>query len=108
MSTQTATQPQTTNAQTTTGATTAVEGTTTAAPPVKKQKITDRIVSLLTASTESDQLMTVSEIYTHLAEVSKGTVQATLSQLVKAGRVSLVKTGKRQPGYKVEKKDVNK
>lgn len=91
MSTQTAPQTAGTPAQ------------TVAAPEAsvaKKGKITDRVVSNLRTLGEG-QTMTISELGAKMPEIKRQTLQATLSQMVKAGRVEKVKTGKRQPGYKV-------
>ena len=103
MSTQTATQAQpaaqTAATEATTTATKAPVTATASTTPAKRQKITDRIVASL-RGLEETQVMTVSELYAKMSDVGEKTLQATLSQLVKAGRVVKVKTGKRQPGYK--------
>ena len=104
MSTQTA--PQST-APATTPATTEASApvtavTTASATPAKKQKITDTIVSTL-RSLEEGQTMTIAELAEKMGGVKRETLQATLSQMVKAKRVEKVVTGKRQPGYKAAK-----
>lgn len=96
MSTQTATQ---TVAQPSQSAESTQGSTVTPTAPAKRQKITDRIVSNL-RTLEDGQTLTISELYMRMSDVGEKTLQATLSQLVKAGRVEKVKTGKRQPGYK--------
>lgn len=70
--------------------------------PAKKSKITDSIVNHLKTLPE-DQVMTITELSEKIPGVKRDTLQVTLSQMVKSGRVEKVKTGKRQPGYKAKK-----
>lgn len=108
MSTNTATQAQgstaTATTATTEGAAPAVTTVTatSATPAAKKAKITDSIVATL-RSLEEGQTMTISELSDKMGGVKRETLQATLSQMVKAKRVEKVVTGKRQPGYKAAK-----
>lgn len=78
---------------------------TTSTAPVKRQKITERIVAHLKKSVaekgEKEGLQKISDLYSAMSDVERGTLQATLSQLVKAGKVEKVKTGERQPSYRV-------
>ena len=76
--------------------------TAQATAPAKKQKITDTIVTTL-RGLEEGQTMTIAELSTKMGNVKRETLQATLSQMVKAKRVEKVVTGKRQPGYKAAK-----
>lgn len=101
MSTQPATQsvPVSTQESSAQAATT---GTPAVSASAKKQKITDTIVSTL-RKLEEGQTMTISELSAHMGGVKRETLQATLSQMVKAKRVEKVTTGKRQPGYKAAK-----
>lgn len=94
MSTNTATQAAVAAPETQT----AVAETATA----KKSKITDSIVNHLKTLPE-DQVMTITELSEKIPGVKRDTLQVTLSQMVKSGRVEKVKTGKRQPGYKAKK-----
>lgn len=78
------------------------ETTAPAAATAKRQKMTDRIVATL-RGLEENQLLTIAELSAKMSDVKRETLQATLSQLVKAKRVEKVTTGKRQPGYKATK-----
>lgn len=102
MSTQPATQsaPVSTQESSAQAATTGTPAASSAS--AKKQKITDTIVSTL-RKLEDGQTMTISELSAHMGGVKRETLQATLSQMVKAKRVEKVTTGKRQPGYKAAK-----
>lgn len=99
MSTQTV--PQVQSATTETAPVTATT-TTATATSTKKPKITDSIVATL-RGLEEGQTMTITELAVKLPETKRETLQATLSQMVKAKRVEKVVTGKRQPGYKATK-----
>lgn len=99
MSTQTV--PQVQSATTETAPVTATT-TTATATSTKKPKITDSIVATL-RGLEEGQTMTITELAVKLPETKRETLQATLSQMVKAKRVEKVVTGKRQPGYKAAK-----
>jgi len=93
---QTVTNPQPAQASGTTTSTTEVKVDTAA----KRQKITDRVVQVLKTLPEN-ATMTRSEINAQMPEVSDKTLQPTLSTLVRSKRIEKVKTGRRQPGYKV-------
>lgn len=76
--------------------------TVVAQPQGKKSKITDSIVSTLKGLGEGET-MTIADLSAKMTSVKRETLQATLSQMVKAKRVEKVVTGKRQPGYRAVK-----